>query len=170
MPQSPGRIWSNLRRILEALPRPLSKRRYFGALAKWIKEDSTLLGTQTATQYGLDWLSTLEPEDYPVELAGMVVSEEIASLIRQEPTTLDTIAMFMRDQLWPLATFKTSTECPNCGEDELRVLVDSVPPRELVLACDSCGWAQNDEGRKSDVKGTCRPATIAELRARGFTR
>lgn len=164
----PREVWSSLVRVVAALPASLEKPAYFRALAQWIEENESALGPEVVGQYGLDWLSELNTDNYPIRLSDFVVADEIGNLIRQHPSRMNTIGMFVRDQLWQLATFETGHPCPNCSEDELRALVDTAAPGDMIFACDFCGWAQNEDGARTNAKGTARPATMADLRARGL--
>jgi hypothetical protein len=164
----PKKLWSSLKMILAELPSSSEKLTYFRVLAQWTRDNAPGLGPEVVHRYGLDWLAELDASNYPIETADVAVANEIASLVRQDPTRLDIIGMFLRDQLWSLVTLKTTTQCPSCREDNLRALADMSQPEAMVLACDSCGWAQDQDGRRSGIEGTARPATTAELRAHGL--
>lgn len=168
MPLKPQELWSSLKLVLSALVPSTTKRAYFGVLAAWLRENMDALGSDLVHQYGLDTFVELDADCYPIDTADVTVSDEVGNLIRQTPTRFDTIAMFLRDQLWPLVAFKTSTQCPNCEEDELRALQDTASGGEIILACDFCGWAQRRDGSRSDVVGTARPATSKQLRTAGI--
>lgn len=168
MPLKPQELWSSLTQVLSGLTPSTTKRAYFAALTAWMRENMDALGSELVRHYGLDGLVELDADCYPIEAADVAVFDEAASLTRQTPTRFDTIAMFLRDQVWPLVAFKTSIPCPNCEEDELRALQDTASAGSIILACDFCGWAQHRDGSRSNALGTARPATSKQLRAAGI--
>ncbi len=161
---SPKKLWSSLIDRLRKLPDGSNAREYGLALMEWVKENRTNIGAEPVARFGLDWLSTLPLEEYLLESQDLSVPNEREILARQKPSSVEVVAMLVRDQIWELVTFKTQTECPNCGGDELRVLTEPGSGDRLVFACDSCGWAQDEYAKPWQGPPGCRPAKVSSLR------
>lgn len=168
MTEKSRKLWSSLTERLSRLPGNEAAAEYGSALAEWVRENRTRIGSDLLARYGLDRLSVLSFDEFPVDDADLNVAIERTNLSKQEPSSVEVIAMLVRDQIWNLVAFKTRIECPNCGEDELRALIDPGTDDALVLACDFCGWAQDEQGRPWNGQPGCRPAKTSELRRRGL--
>jgi hypothetical protein len=163
MKGSVTKLWSSLTKALSSLPPAATAADYFSSLAAWVQEYSAELGPTLMKRYGLDALSSLNVGEFPTEYSQVEVEVEVRSLASQSPSSIEVVCMLVRDKLWELVAFKTAVPCPNCGEDELRALVDPGVVDRLVLACDFCGWAQLQDGTVWTGSPECRPATTCEL-------
>lgn len=168
MSETSRKLWSSLTERLSRLPDNAAKAEYGSALAEWVRENRIKIGSDLLARYGLDRLTVLSFDEFPVEDADLNVAVERTNVSKQRPSSVEVIAMLVRDQIWNIIAFKTRIECLNCGEDKLRALIDPGTDDALVLACDLCGWAQDERGRPWRGQPGCRPAKTSELRGRGF--
>lgn len=141
---------SQLHRELSARLRALSNEaaagRLLGELQDWLKSRLGEFDADVVERYGLDKLATIDLRQYPVARSSMNAGEEARQLVAVTPTSLETLAMRLRDAFWAGITVGSGVQCPNCGDSELRTLCDDAAGK-LVFACDPCGWAQMPDGQ-----------------------
>ncbi len=141
---------SQLHRELSTRLRELSNEdvagRLLGVLQDWLKSRLGEFDAGVVQRYGLDKLATIDLRKYPIARSSMNAGEEARQIVAVTPTSLETLAMRLRDVFWAGITVESGVQCPNCGDSELRTLCDD-EAGNLVFACDLCGWAQMPDGQ-----------------------
>ncbi|XYH96918.1 hypothetical protein ACMHYB_55630 [Sorangium sp. So ce1128] len=131
---------------LESLPEPASTAEMIAMLMHWLEANVHEFGS-SAQVYGLGQFINLDVRSFPVEMMNYSPAEEISSFRRVPRSTVDSLAMKVRDALWAAMVWQTSKQCPSCANDYLRALKTSRTER-IVLACDFCGWAETLHGER----------------------
>ncbi len=165
MSRSPTSLWDSLLERSQLLGQDISKTEYFLMLSQWVLDHSDDIGAEAIKIYGLRRLCELPPDLYAIDHADVDVQGEIAALEHVKPTSRDVLAMILRDQLWDLVAFRSQILCPNCGQEDLRIL--STGDCGLILACDRCIWSQDDHGVQYKGTRVGKPATAADLESKG---
>ena len=145
----------------------LTKYVFFKLLCEWLIKNMKSFGEELWKLYRFEAYVNYEPSDYPMECSDDSVKQTIDRITKLEPSSMNAIAMIIRDILWDLVAYKSDIECSNCGDDDFRVLYDE-KLKQLVLSCDLCGWSQYYDGRKWLGDYFLVPAKFAELKANGY--
>lgn len=138
------------------------KQHFYSVISDWLTSNRNLFSDQVWGCYHLGYFASLDPSQYRVGSAEDSVSVSIEVLIRAEPSSLSTMAMFIRDTLWDMVAYKTRVRCPNCEDDDLRALIEP-DSQEIVLSCDLCLWSQLPSGKKWSGPKTLIPANKTQL-------
>ncbi len=147
----------------------LSKQDLFSCTCEWLAKNSGCFGEDIWRIYGLDIMLKVSPSDYPVKYSEDTVDQTVSGWKALKPSSIDSIAMTVRDILWDMLAYKSKVECPNCGDDDLRVLFDK-QGKVNVLCCDLCCWSQFESGEKWSGKQNLVPANISQLMVSGYLR
>ena len=131
----------------------------FLTITEWLKKNTRYFKNDEYSIYGLDAMTNVNPHDYPSDFYEESISDTILRIKLFNPTKTDNIAMIIRNILWNIIVYKSSKLCPNCKDDELRVLYDS-NIKSVVLACDLCTYTENKDGKKWKGKCILTPAKI----------
>ena len=161
-------IWFEL---CEMLSKPqavlLSKASLYASLSTWLEANIGTFGPEISAVYGFDSYVNYDPSDYPTESCEFSAQEIIHRIISLEPSSLDSVAMIIRDTLWDLIAYKSNRECLNCGDDDFRVLYDGNLDR-FVMSCDLCGCSVFDDGSQWLGDPELKPANVRQLKANGY--
>ena len=115
-------------------------------LQRWLKVHLADWSAQLRERWGLDQLAAMDLSHFPIEDSSLDPDEEVRQLTAVRPTSMELLAMRLRDIFWAGVTFESSVVCPRCSEAQLRVLED--PDSDvLVLSCDLCAWSQTTQGK-----------------------
>jgi hypothetical protein len=137
-------------------------------LQQWLRGALDQFGEQIRARYGLDDYANMDLGQYPVLDTDFDPVEELRVLLSVPPVSLETLAMRVRDLFWSGITVESSKQCPRCESWAFRVLQAS-DSGEVVLACDECGYAENERGEPWPAARRAVPATtnvLAGWRAR----
>jgi len=135
---------------------------FYSAISSWLTENRKAFRDNIWETYGLGQLSELNPTLFKVECLEGSVDEHIRRFNNLEPSSLDSIAMIIRDILWDMVAFKTQVQCPNCQEDDFRALLEP-KSEEVILSCDLCCWSQSLNGNKWSGSSNLIPANKGQL-------
>jgi hypothetical protein len=135
----------DLSQRLEELSEDLSTSRLLECLQDWLRQELGNFSSETVQRYRLAEFATIELGRYPRQRSTMNPAEEIRRLIAVSPSSMETLAMFLRDVLWAGITVSSGVWCPNCDCAELVTNFDETS-QKIVFACDRCIWAQTPEG------------------------
>lgn len=127
------------------------------ALQAWLLVNERAFDRALWARYGLDWFASADLAAYPIEQSALQVEEELTQLAKVPPVSMETLAMRIRDIWWSGVTIESRTSCPRCGCADMRVLWDK-ERQQLVLACDSCSWAQFSDKKPWTPGGSLLPA------------
>jgi len=156
-------LWDTFTTFLRSIElKNTSTVQFVSCLIGWLLSNRRAFPEESWNLYGLDQLTSIDCDRYEVEFTEESLHSTISRLVKQSPSSKDSITMIIRDVLWDCIVHKSEVECPNCGDDDLRVLVDS-ESREIVLACDICSWSQSKNGNKYVGDKKLRIAERSEL-------
>jgi hypothetical protein len=114
-------------------------------LQQWLKSHLVSWSSQLRDRWGLDGLATLDLPRYPIDETSLDPDEEVRQLKSVPPTSMELLAMRLRDIFWAGITVESTTVCPRCSETQLRILEDA-DSDAIVLSCDLCAWSQTPLG------------------------
>lgn len=146
-----------------------SRKAYFASLSRWVQRMRALIGADLLRLYDLEWMSSVNPDDYALEQSELQPVAAVKRLREVSFSRRGTLVVWVRDQLWGLMAYETEEWCETCGGDALRALVTTVDDvRLMVLGCDLCGALRVAGGAvlSDDVRVT--PALKRDLRAWGM--
>lgn len=158
-------LLSSLMSHVASLPSGAGRKELLASLQVWLRTNVKGWNPAVRARYGLDDYCAADLDAFPVEKASLHPQEELQQLRAFPPTTMETMAMRIRDVFWDGITVESSMRCPRCGETQLRILEDPRSER-IVLACDLCAWAQTPEGETWQGPRALRPAS--KERVEGF--
>jgi hypothetical protein len=110
----------------------------------------------------LDFFADADLSEYPVHYASISLGGLQRLVAEITPRKQADVAARLADIIWDLIAYKTTLTCPQCKDDELRVLQDTDTGR-LVLACDICLWSQWEDGEPRLVRSRLEPAKLFNL-------
>jgi len=148
----------DLSQRLEELSEDVSTSRFLECLQDWLRQELGKFSSETVQRYQLAELATIEFERYPLQRSSMNPTEEVRRLIAVSPSSMETLAMFLRDVLRAGITVSSGVWCPNCDSAELVTNFDEIS-QKIVYACDRCIWAQTPEGSPLGADCHLVPAT-----------
>lgn len=131
-------------------------------LQSWLKAHLADWSAQLCERWGLERLAAMDLSRFPIEESSLEPDEEIRQLTSVQPTSMELLAMRLRDIFWAGITIESAVVCPRCSETLLRVLED--PDSEsLVLSCDLCAWSQTTQGTPWKGAFPLQPATRSRI-------
>ena len=113
-------------------------------------------------RWGLDELAAMDLSLYPTDESSLDSGEELRQMASTAPTSMEVLAMWVRDILWTGVTVESSVLCPRCAATQLRILETSCSGN-VVLSCDLCSWGQDPNGDPWEGGDRLRPIGIARL-------
>ncbi len=139
-------------------------------IKEWLIENKTKYFKNVYSDYDLDFFISLNPDDYAIDFSECSVEDSLTRIEKFEPRTIDNIVMITRDILWGMVAYKSKVECPNCTEDDFRVLYEQ-DTMKIVLSCDLCGWAQFEDGecfmaKQGDSNQKLLPLKMEQLKGK----
>lgn len=162
-----GKLWASLIAHVSSSRGPASLLDLLKSVQQWLREHPAVAGSGLGQRYGLPWYQLTDLEAYPLAYSDLCPVEEIRKLSRVPPSSAEVAVMFLRDLFWGAMVMRSAVSCPNCEGDDLRVLV-APPSDEIVLACDSCGWSQTQDGEPWSSAERPIPPTEIHLRDAGL--
>lgn len=114
-------------------------------LQQWLKWHLTSWSGDLRDRWRLDDWAEVELSAYPIEEASLDPDEEFRQLQSVPPSSMELIAMRIRDIFWAGITVESKLPCPRCGEAQLRIL-EEPGADAIVLSCDLCAWSQTSQG------------------------
>jgi len=162
------KLYDNLIAFLDVLPDDVDPIRLLQRIQEWLRVSVTHFGSDIRAVYGLDELVSMDISRYPTSESEFSAPEELRQLRRGPSRSKDGLAMRIRDLFWNGTTVCSRVMCPQCGAVESKILEDRIS-REIILACDNCGYAEKADGeplpedrpRRADPIDKERFATIA---------
>jgi hypothetical protein len=130
---------------LEWLGPEVDRRVFLECVRDWLHACLRGFSPELRKAYGLDEYAVMDLTRYPIDDASFTPSEEVQQLRAVPPSSMDVLAMRVRDLFWQAITVESSVTCPRCSGSGLRILEDSLTG-EMVLECDTCAWAQTPSG------------------------
>ena len=140
---------------------------YYKELIHWLASNRALIGESLWANYQLDWFASIDLAEYLVSMNEWSPHEDYNHLLKQNPTKINTIVLFVRDRLEELITFKTSVNCDKCDGDDLGVFFDG-NANDVVLSCKICGNSKLKSGKKWQGFPVLKPAKKHQLINAGF--
>jgi len=116
----------------------------FQYLRIWYQKNKILLSPHLIDEYGLEELINIDPKSYPLNKS-QSTPQSIRRFLNLEPSSEDSMVMFVRDQLWELVVLSVDVECQRCGKLELSALFDT-EEEKVVLECTQCGLIHTIDG------------------------
>ena len=163
--RSAKQIWSSFMAQIER-DAPVDTLSLLKSVQRWLVANPKFLDAPLRSQYGLDTFMTMNLSEYATGASELDPREELVQLRRVPATRVAIVAMRIRDILWSGTAFKSLKHCPNCGQDDLRVL--STLEGQIVLGCDRCVWGETVAGEPRCGPGPVVPADAAQLRKAGL--
>lgn len=145
----------------------LTKYYFYQLICGWLANNINSFGDELWKLYNFKVYIEYDPSDYPIESSDNRVQNTIDRVCNLKPSSIDAIAMIVRDLLWDMVAYKSDIECPNCGDDDFRVLYD-IKHKQIVLSCDLCGWSQFEDGKNWQGDNCLVPAKVSELKASSY--
>jgi len=115
------------------------------SLQQWLKLHLANWNTGLRERWGLDGFSGMDLPCYPIDESSLDPDEAFRQLKSVPPTSMELLAMRLRDIFWAGITVESTVVCPRCGEAQLRILQDAHSDA-IVLSCDLCAWSQTPQG------------------------
>lgn len=134
-------------------------------LARWTHSHLDSLGV-AAEVYGLRQLSALDVSQFPVAKADVDPLVTLRRFRDVKPSSLDALAMRIRDVLWQTIVLQTQRRCPRCSTDDLRLL-KSAQNGATIRMCDFCGYTESEPPGWTPGE-RYEPMTTQELVERGL--
>ncbi|UAA37615.1 hypothetical protein KIH87_12935 [Paraneptunicella aestuarii] len=157
------KVWNSFCREIEKLNSDTATiEELFTAITRWLSNNKKSFPEDIWSIYKLDFYTELDVREYYLGVSEDSVSLLIERLRKITPHSVDRVAMIVRDVLWDCSTFKTHIQCPNCKDDDLRIMVNEID-NKIVLACDICLWAQFEDGKQVRGQKKLRPAKKFEI-------
>ncbi len=132
-------------------------------LQQWLANNIKSWSKSIRRDWSLDDYSLIRLPDYPTEESTLNLREEFLRLQAVPPTTLDQLAMRVRDIFWQGLTTLSDTTCARCGVLPLTRLEEPVS-HMVVLSCDNCCWSQTLNGARWTGGVRLQPASRQTLR------
>ncbi len=147
MRTSHKQLWEQFCEFLDTIEsQNTSTTQFIANLINWLISNKKHFPAASWSDYGLEQLTSVDSTNYCIEFTEESVQSTIARLYKYSPSSKDGITMNIRDILWDCMVHKTDIECPNCRDDNLRLMVNI--SREAILVCDLCCWGQDIDGKK----------------------
>jgi len=131
-------------------------------LQRWLKAHLADWSAQLRERWGLDRLAAMDLSRFPIEDSSLDPDEEVRQLTAVRPTSMELLAMRLRDIFWAGVTIESTVVCPRCSETQLRVLEDP-DSDSLVLSCDLCAWSQTTQGKPWKGPVPLQPAARSRI-------
>lgn len=139
-------------------PPPRDRGALLEFLQQWLKSHLMSWSGDLRERWGLDEFAELDLSNYLIEESSLDPEEEVRQLKSVPPTSMELMAMRIRDIFWAGITVEATITCPRCGEAQLRILED--PPSDaIVLSCDLCAWSQTSHGEPWHNARYLKPAS-----------
>lgn len=158
---------SDLLSQLESGVSPGDRAALLRVLQQWLKTHLAAWNAQLRERWALDALATLDLPRYPIDESSLDPDEELRRLKLAPPTTMELLAMRVRDILWEGVTIESSVVCPRCGERQLRIL-EHASSDSIVLSCDLCAWSQTPQGEPWKHAGLLQPISQGRIAKEGL--
>ncbi len=136
-------------------------------LQQWVQRNIGAWNAHLRARWQLDEVVELDLSALPVDGTFVELVSGIERLESVPPSSMEVLAMMIRDIWWEAVTLESSTICPRCGEVPLRIL-EWETSGTIVLSCDLCAWSQSAEGAVRHGPERARPPArdrIARWRA-----
>lgn len=131
-------------------------------LQNWLQSRVGLWSTHLRHRWGLDALVALDLSRYPIDESSLDPDEELLQLKRVPPTSMELLAMRLRDIFWAGITVESETVCPRCEATQLRILQES-DSHAIVFSCDLCVWSQSPQGERWRSTSALQPASRSSI-------
>lgn len=145
--KNPEKIWQKLVKEVCLLPAKITRNDFFNFLVEWITDNRKIIGGDEIKRFGLDYLITLKPDNYPLVDANNDVSPLVEKIQEVSPKSMSALVMFLRDYLESLITFSIPMKCSSCGGTEMIILrLIDYNSNKFVFMCPLCNFTQSKKG------------------------
>jgi hypothetical protein len=131
-------------------------------LQQWLKSHLASWDADLRERWGLDGFAGMDLLRYPIDEASLDPDEELRQLKSVPPTSMELLAMRLRNIFWAGITVESTAVCPRCSEAQLRILEDAHSDA-IVLSCDLCAWSQTPNGEPWHGARRLEPAPKARI-------
>ncbi|AKU97783.1 hypothetical protein AKJ09_04447 [Labilithrix luteola] len=133
---------------LYRLPDDVDRTALLACLQRWLAHFVGEFGKPIRLEYGLDKYVDLDLLRYPLSRTALEAAHALRCLRSHERPTLESLASAVSSAFRQGITVASEVDCPRCwGPDGLKFL-ESPTTNMLVLACDTCGRAQDTQGQE----------------------
>lgn len=161
------KLWANFCGYLGDKKDSLTELLLFQYICEWLINNSKMFSGMVWDDYQFDTYLKYLPSEYVMKLSEERLEQLINRMMLFSPSSLDSMAMMLRNILWDMVAFKSKVMCPNCGDDEMRVLYD-VEEGVVILSCDLCCWSQYENGEKWEGSGKLVPSKVSQLKKSNY--
>ncbi|WP_392533597.1 hypothetical protein [Nostoc sp. C117] len=116
----------------------------FQRIRGWYQKNKIFLSPHLIEEYGLEELINIDIKAYPLDKSEST-PQSIRRFLNLEPSSEESMIMFLRDELWELVVLTVDIKCQRCGKLEMSALFDT-EAKKVVLECTQCGWSQTTDG------------------------
>jgi hypothetical protein len=138
----------------------------FQHIRSWYQNNKKFLSSCLIKEYQIDNLINIDIKSYPIDKSECT-AQDIKRFLNLEPSSEDTMIMFLRDQLWELVLLSVEVQCRRCGKLEMSVLFDT-EQEKVILECTQCGLIHTVDGYPDESVKNVRLAQNDDLISAGL--
>jgi hypothetical protein len=148
------KTWDRFQHTISEIDDKDSSDTIFQKIKKWYRENKVFLSPHLIEEYGLEDLVNINMNAYPLELSE-ATPKSIRHFLSIEPSSEQSMMMFLRDQLWELVVLSVDVQCHRCRKLEMSALFD-IEAKQVVLECTQCGLIHTIDGYPNEfAKSNC---------------
>lgn len=162
------KAWKEFQHMISELDERDNSITIFQSIRGWYQKNQKLLSPRLIEEYGIEELINIEPKDYPLEQSEST-PQDLRRFLRLElePSSEESIIMFLRDELWEVVVLAVDVECQRCGKLQMYALFDP-EAKKVVFECTQCGFVQATSGSPDESVRGLKLAQNDDLRKAGL--
>lgn len=160
------KAWYEFRHMISEIDDRDNPITIFQHIRGWYQNNKIFLSPYLFQGYGLEELINIDIKAYPLDKSECT-PQSIKRFLSLEPSSEETMIMFLRDELWEFVVLAVNVQCQRCGKLEMSALFDA-EAKKVVLECTQCGLLQTTDGEPAKSVKTLKFAQNDDLKNAGL--